>query len=284
MPLMGARLSVAAGILTSLLLTSPALADTTTSTNWAGYAVHRPGVSFRTVQAAWRQPRLACHRGSPTFSSYWVGLGGYSETSQAIEQIGTEADCTRSGRARSTAWYELLPAPSMPIRLRIHPGDLMAAVVTVAGHAVAFTLEDLTTRRAFGRRFRAHSLDVSSAEWIVEAPSDCPDATRCLTLPLADFGSTSFLQSAVQTRRGHWGTISDPTWQVTKISLDPGGRRLVAASTATSSAGGAIAGPLDGTGQQFTVTYAGLAGGAPRGYGPAGSLRSTSIRSVALLQ
>ena len=37
-----------------------ALADSTNSSNWAGYAVHRHGVSFRSVTGTWRQPRSKC--------------------------------------------------------------------------------------------------------------------------------------------------------------------------------------------------------------------------------
>jgi len=57
-----------------------ALADSTQSSNWAGYAIHRSGVSFTKVIGAWRQPSATCTAGSPAYSSAWVGLGGYSET------------------------------------------------------------------------------------------------------------------------------------------------------------------------------------------------------------
>jgi hypothetical protein len=281
---MGARLAaIVAAIVAAtgtLVLAPSAFADTAASTNWAGYAVHRTGLSYRAIQAAWRQPRVSCRPGARTFSSYWVGLGGFSESSQAIEQIGTEADCTRFGVAKSTAWYELLPAPSMPIRLSVHPGDLMAAQVTVKGHAVTFTLIDASTHRSFTKNLRAGSIDVSSAEWIVEAPSDCPTNASCLTLPLANFGSASFTQSAAETAGGHAGTINDPFWRSTKITLDPGGGQFVSASSVGAAPGGASAGPLDATGGAFTVTYAGAASppGGFRGSALVGSVRSTQRR------
>src|SRR5438045_7249221 len=62
-----------------------ALADSVQSSNWAGYTVHRAGVRFTKVLAAWRQPAPSCVGGQRTFSAVWVGLGGYSASSSALE-------------------------------------------------------------------------------------------------------------------------------------------------------------------------------------------------------
>src|SRR6059058_5121007 len=132
-----------------LLVAAPvALADVSNSTNWAGYAVHRHGVSFQDVTGTWRQPALACQTGRQTFSSFWVGLGGYNPRSRALEQTGTEADCTRRGTVRTFAWFELVPRPSVRIRLNVPPGDLIQAGVAVAGHRVRISLRDLTRHRS----------------------------------------------------------------------------------------------------------------------------------------
>lgn len=266
----------AATVAVALFAAPVALADTTMSSNWGGYAVHRAGVAFRVVQAAWRQPQVKCTRGIPAFSSYWVGLGGYNPSSNTIEQIGTEVDCTRSGATVSSAWYELLPAPSRPIGLSIRPGDLMAAAVAVSGHRVAFMLRDLTSKRQFSHVFRARSIDISSAEWIVEAPSDCLTQTNCRTLPLADFGQTEFLGAAAQGSRGHWGGLTDPSWQLTRITLDPLGHRFQAGNGAVAALGGALVGPLSGSGRSFTVTYSALSGTGAPSPGLSGALRSAT--------
>ena len=56
--------------------------------------------------------RMACSgcrsAGSATYSSVWVGLGGYAQTSRALEQIGTEADCSAAGQATYSAWFEVV--------------------------------------------------------------------------------------------------------------------------------------------------------------------------------
>jgi hypothetical protein len=92
-----------------------ASAQTTTSasSNWAGYAVH--GTTFKKVIGRWTVPSATCGAGEATYSATWVGIGGYSEDSDALEQIGTELDCTAAGKVKSTAWMELVPveAPSV---------------------------------------------------------------------------------------------------------------------------------------------------------------------------
>lgn len=253
------RIAATVVLVAGLVLAPAALADSTTSSNWAGYAVHHAGVSFRSVRAAWEEPTVTCTAGQRTFSSYWVGLGGFNPSSQDIEQLGTEADCTRFGAPKYTAWYELLPAPSRPIRLAIHAGDLVTASTTVAGHVVSFSLRDVTTGQAFAKALPAASVDISSAEWIVEAPSDCVSSSECVTLPLADFDSTSFLDATAQGSRGHWGSISHAGWDSTRITLDAPGQRFVTAGAA-AVAGTASTGPLSWGGEAFTVSYAALPG------------------------
>src|SRR5262249_47442805 len=158
---------------------------------------------------------------------YWVGVGGYRQTSRALEQIGTEVDCSASGKVSSSAWYELVPAPSIPIRLTVRPGDAVQASVNVRGNAVTVALYDATRGRGFRKTIRTSVLDVSSAEWIVEAPSQCINSSsNCQTLPLANFGTATFGSASAQSASGRSGAISSPLWQATKIDLRPDSRRF----------------------------------------------------------
>jgi hypothetical protein len=231
-----------------------ALADSSQSSNWAGYAVHRSGVSFTKVIGAWKQPAAVCSPRNPTYSAVWVGLGGYSITSPALEQIGTEMDCTASGRAVSSAWYELVPAASQTINFSVHAGDELVAAVGVVDHKVQLTLADQTRHKSFTKTLRASIVDVSSAEWIVEAPSECFSDNSCQTLPLADFGATTFDLAAARSATGHVGPISDRAWDSTKISLAPGGQHFIVyrGRGVTGSASPSSLGPK---GNSFTVTY-----------------------------
>lgn len=231
----------------------PALADSTTSGNWAGYAAHRPGVHFSSVSARWRVPTGACASG-PGYSSIWVGLGGYRKSSNALEQTGTELDCTRDGRAVYSAWYELVPAAARDVSLGVNPGDLMHAAVSVAGHRVTIVLEDLTEHRGFRQALYAAQLDTTSADWIVEAPSACDDNANCVTLPLADFGTAAVSSARALMRGGRSGTITSRWWVTTRIALRPHNPRFFA-GTADRTGAAAIPSTLSAGGSVFSVSY-----------------------------
>jgi len=228
------------------------------SSNWAGYAVvpSARGVSaFSSISGSWTVPAATCSAGRETYSAAWVGLGGFHESSQALEQIGTAADCTRSGSAVYSAWYELVPAAPVTLKLKVHVGDQMAASVTVKGHGVTLRIRDLRTGATSAQTRRVSKLDASSAEWIVEAPSVCVATNRCRTLTLTDFGSIAFSRLSA-TARGHVGSVEDPLWSVTQLELletqnFSHGPRTSAASTAAT----AVPSALSGAGSAFAVTW-----------------------------
>jgi hypothetical protein len=234
------------------LTTAPAaLADVGESSNWAGYAVH--GTAFRRVSASWRQPGVACVRSHAAYSAYWVGLGGFSTGAQALEQIGTEADCNPDGTQSLSAWYEMVPAASMPIAMTVSPGDRIDAEVTVTGHRATLWLRDRTRRHTFRTTISAGQIDVTSAEWIVEAPSDCLDS--CLTLPLANFGTAVFTGAHARAVDGRSGTVSSPLWASTRIRLSPTGAHLASTNAPTSGGGAAVPSGLSAGGTTFTVSF-----------------------------
>ncbi|HEY6396252.1 MAG TPA: G1 family glutamic endopeptidase, partial [Solirubrobacteraceae bacterium] len=190
--------------------------------------------------------------GRHTYSAYWVGLGGFSPDSSALEQIGTEGDCTAQGGQIVNAWYELLPY-AVPVSMSVRPGDTMTASVAVAGRRVTMTLADVTRNHSFTKVLTTNSVDVSSAEWIAEAPSQCFGQSTCTILPLAPFGSATFTAAVAQTANGHTGSIPDPAWGFTKLNLTPNGRGLV--SIGAGGGIGAIASALHAGGSSFRVVY-----------------------------
>ena len=222
-------------LLASAALSEPAARADGVSANWAGYLAQpsaSAGAPFSSVSGSWRQPSATCSGGRETYSAVWVGLGGYNQDATALEQIGTDADCTRSGRARYTSWYELLPAAPVNLTLEVHPGDEMVASVTVKGHGVTLRVRDLTTGARFSRTERSSVLDTSSAEWIVEAPSICASSAACETLPLTDFGTVAF-SAATATAAAHTGTITDPDWAATALELQQSAVTSVAGQPGT---------------------------------------------------
>lgn len=226
------------------------------SDNWAGYAV-TSSKAFRRVTGAWIQPSVSCEGSAPSAAAFWIGIGGFSKGSQALEQIGTESDCA-AGRSLSYAWYELLPAGSVTLRLKIHPGDHMSASVTVRGKKVTVRLADNSTGKSFAKTLRMSAPDTSSAEWIAEAPSVCVNGSeRCLTLPLADFSSISFSDAEATPSGGSAVPADSPSFHLTEVTLRsagvPFGRfgHTIAGSLAAQATPGALA----SSGSAFTITW-----------------------------
>jgi hypothetical protein len=264
-------------------LAQPAPRPASVSANWAGYVATRAGdASFRSVSGAWRQPTAKCASGRETDSAVWVGLGGYNETSRGLEQVGTDADCASTGSAVYTAWFELLPAEPVNLTLAVNPGDAIVASVTVRRQGVTLRIRDLTTGARFSTTKRTTNIDVSSADWIVEAPSLCPNSQTCDVLPLTDFGQVAF-SSATAVTGAHTGAISDPAWSATALELQQhtvtaaharAGARVVPTRTltvATPSTSTAPSGAFSVSWQQQSIalerpgpaTLPGFDGGAP---------------------
>jgi hypothetical protein len=251
---MRAWAAAAVGLALVLLGAPAALADSVQSSNWAGYAAHRGRVKFKRVTGSWRQPTATCTPGHATYSSVWVGLGGYSESSRALEQIGGEVDCNARGKVVSSAWYELVPAPSRTIRLQVRPGDELRATVSVIGHQVRLQLRDLTKHHTFTKSVRVSTVDVGSAEWILETPSVCTNGVACQVLPLANFGKATITGATATTTRNVFGPISGRGWRASRITLASGHRFIDRASARVVSA---LPSSLSARGGSFSVTYQG---------------------------
>ena len=270
-------LSAAAGLAAALLLTacsgsgsSPSAGSTTSSppvpaanvtvtdqedSNWAGYVVASSATkpaSFSSVSGSWTQPTANCGAGSPSHSAFWVGLGGY--TGAHLEQTGTSADCTASGQAVYSVWYELVPAAQVAVNMTVQPGDQLSAHVAVSGDTVALSISDLTRHATFSKRLTMSSPGVSSAEWIAEAPSQCVSSSTqdCRILSLADFGSVTFTDASVSAD-GRTGSITSGLGPVSALTLEanPAYGRLYA----TAAPANASPGALSGNGSSFTVSW-----------------------------
>ncbi len=235
------------------------------SSNWAGYVATGPGsttttastsMAYTDVTGQWRQPKATCTPGSSTSAAVWVGLGGYSESSNALEQTGTSADCDTNGRATYYAWYELVPANSVTLRLKIFPGDVITSSVVVNGTDVLVQVKDRTRRATFTKHLTMASPDLTSAEWIAEAPALCGSNGACRDLALTNFGSVTFTRTFAKGNN-IGGTISSPTWTSTAIQLVPRSHRFFGGNDPYAGAGAAGAAPTglapDGSG--FTVNW-----------------------------
>ncbi len=171
------------------------------------------------MSGSWVEPSVSCNS-SQDDVAFWVGIGGASQESHALEQVGTQGQCDANGNVHQFAWYELLPAPAVKLGLTISPGDHISAGVSVSGSNVTMALSDSTTGQSTTKTLQMNNPDTSSAEWIAEAPSQCGDG-NCQPVPLADFNTVDFT-GASATAGGHTGTISDSSWSSQPIALDLG--------------------------------------------------------------
>jgi hypothetical protein len=243
------------------------------SSNWAGYAITGVGstatnavtnISFTNVTGTWIQPTATCTAGTSTSAAIWVGLGGYTVGSNSLEQTGTSADCSSGGKATYTAWYELVPSASVNIKLKIFPGDTITASVVINQSDVLVQVKNRTRHTAFTKHLAMEEPDLTSAEWIAEAPSECTYSGLCRTVPLTNFGAVTFSRIAA-LGNGAGGTLNGPSWESTPIQLVPRARRFFGDvnATSSSSAGASPSTPSSDcspAGCSFTINWVANAG------------------------
>jgi Peptidase A4 family len=156
--------------------------DATQSNNWFGYnegTLEAGRGLFHAITGNWTVPRARQHAtGQAEESSDWIGIGGGCVNSGCglsdvtLIQTGTEQDVSAHGTPTYSAWWEVIPGPSVPIAMRIRPGDRMhasIAEVIPASEVWKITLRDLTSGKAHSIRV-SYSSTQDSAEWIEETP------------------------------------------------------------------------------------------------------------------
>lgn len=152
------------------------------SNNWSGYdqgAVEK-GTLFKSVSGEWTVPTATYRAGGPSTenSATWVGIGGGClETSCALTdptsliQAGTEQDVSKDGTTSYSAWWEIVPVPSVTVtKVTVHPGDLVRVSIAQAIPEVwTIKLTDVTDGQGFTQTVPYPST-MLTAEWIEEAP------------------------------------------------------------------------------------------------------------------
>ena len=74
-------------------------------------------------RGSWTQPAATCTGTKASQSAFWVGIDGYASSDPTVQQIGTDADCTKGTTkvpsvAVYYAWYELFPDSLVTARHR----------------------------------------------------------------------------------------------------------------------------------------------------------------------
>jgi hypothetical protein len=156
--------------------------NTNSSSNWFGYnqgTLEQGSKLFNSITGDWTVPTATQHTaGQAESSSDWIGIGGgcvdsgCTTTDSTLIQTGTEQDVSASGAASYSAWYELVPAPSLTISMTVAPGDHMhasLAEVVPNSNTWTITLQDVTRGETFTTTV-PYSSTHATAEWIEETP------------------------------------------------------------------------------------------------------------------
>ena len=216
------------------------------STNWSGYAVTGNPGSVTDVKASWVVPAVTCSAGQTQYSSFWVGIDGYSDNT--VEQTGTDSDC-QNGVPTYYAWFEFYPHPMFMVNtLTVHANDYISAEAKYVGNnRYMVTVTDITTRQSFSGTSRVNNAQRSSAEWIAEAPSGSRGV-----LPLADFGVASFGQNYTPVSNTGSATVGGKSGLIGSFGSNVQSINMVESDGVTAKA---TPSGLSGDGSSFAVTW-----------------------------
>jgi peptidase A4-like protein len=155
---------------------------TNQSNNWFGYnqgTLEQGGKLFNSITGDWTVPTATQHTsGQAESSSTWIGIGGgcidanCTVGDNTLIQTGTEQDVDSSGKASYSAWWEIIPAPSLNVSMTVSPGDHMHASIAEAvpdSDVWTITLKDVTRNESFTQTVPYPSTH-ATAEWISETP------------------------------------------------------------------------------------------------------------------
>lgn len=154
------------------------------SNSWAGYYLSGADDAFTSVSASWTEPAATCTSGDQDVA-FWVGLDGIS--SDSVEQIGSQADCT-SGTASYAGWYDMYPAAPVYLSNVLKPGDALTASVTFSGtKTYTLVLADSTQGWSKTATAAEAGLARSSAEIVTSGPGASGSSPT-----LTDFGKITY--------------------------------------------------------------------------------------------
>jgi Peptidase A4 family len=158
-------------------------ANTNQSSNWFGYnqgSLELGGKQFNAITGDWTVPSVASHtKGQDEYSSDWIGIGGgcvdaaCTVGDNTLIQAGTEQDVAADGTTSYSAWWEVIPGPSIAITtMTVAAGDHMHSSIAelVPGSNVwTIVLQDVTRGESFTQTVPYTSTHLT-AEWIEETP------------------------------------------------------------------------------------------------------------------
>ena len=213
---------------------------TSTSNNWSGYdeGFLDNDTTFDAISAEWTVPTATQHTpGQAESSATWIGIGGgcvdsgCTVTDNTLIQAGTEQDVAADGTASYSAWWEIVPVPSIASSITVHPGDLIScSIAQTVPEVWAITLKDVTDNQSFTETV-PYASSYLTAEWILETPLEIgTSGTGISALP--NLSTTHFSDATVNGK----GAALVPSEAVQLI--DANGNPLATPSAPNTAANG----------------------------------------------
>jgi hypothetical protein len=162
-----------------------------TTNIYAGYAAtdFAKQTTYQEVTGHWIVPRANCSPGETSASSVWVGMTSDATDQSTLAQLGADSDCN-FGVPQYYMWWEMFPAPSVPLDQVVQPGDSITATVTFQQNQFHLSIDDPQQHFHFSTTKPGKVSDTSIAECIIEAPTivDNPTTNQSHVAQLTDFG------------------------------------------------------------------------------------------------
>ena len=150
------------------------------SNNWSGYdqgTLEQGGKLFHQISGTWVVPTATAHKaGENEFSATWVGIGGgcvdanCTVTDPTLIQAGTTQDVDSTGKASYTAWWEIIPAPSVSVNLAVTAGNKVQVNITETTPGLwSIVIKNISTGKRWSMTV-PYTSTYATAEWIEETP------------------------------------------------------------------------------------------------------------------
>jgi Peptidase A4 family len=179
------------------------------SNNWSGYnqgALEQGGKTFTSITGTWTVPTATARKANEAeYSATWIGIGGgcvdasCMTTDATLIQDGTGQDVDATGHATYTAWWEIIPAPSVLLSgctpdpsCTVAAGDTMSSTIASAANGLwTMSMRDSTRGWSWSMSV-GYSSTEGSAEWIEETPVVIDNSGKVTVGPMPNLSGAHF--------------------------------------------------------------------------------------------
>lgn len=200
---------------------APTTVPTVGSSNWSGYVLS--GGPYTGVTGTFNVPSIYASA-TDTATAEWVGIDGTSSSDPGIIQAGIAEDYQVATNTYAIEpWIELFPAPPFYLPLAVGADDQVTVTIDEIGTGSWNVLvQDDSNGQSYSTN-QAYSGPATSAEWVVEAPTN--GATNTVW-PVGLFSPVTFTKLGVDPVSGalsRWVMLQGGAPVATPSDLSPTG-------------------------------------------------------------